>query len=206
MKFQSSDKRKKSIIQYAVFGVIVLVLYITGLHTEVIAFAQRGLLATGIMNPDVSQISNASANDENSLTSKLEKADLNFQIMDRNGKVFSMEELKGKVIFMNFWATWCPPCIAEMPGINKLYNEMGEEVVFIMLSLDQDFEVAKAFEQRKQYDFPIYSPVSNMPEMYNSRTIPTTYIIDAEGNLALTHKGMANYNASKFKKFLRSLK
>lgn len=82
---------------------------------------------------------------------------------------------------------------------------MGDEVVFVMLSLDDDFEKAKEFDTRKGYNFPIFSLASNMPAMYISSTIPTTYIIDAQGNLLLTHSGMADYNSAKFKKFLRSL-
>jgi thiol-disulfide isomerase/thioredoxin len=128
------------------------------------------------------------------------------KLIDREGNTKSLKELKGKVIFMNFWATWCPPCIAEMPSIDKLHEEMGDEVAFVMVSLDQNFEKAKAFDKRKGYDLPIYAPGSKLPSMYQSSAIPTTYVIDADGNLALTHKGMADYSDPEFKKFLNSLK
>lgn len=75
-----------------------------------------------------------------------------------------------------------------------------------MLSFDQDFETAKAYDKRKGYNLPIYAPASNMPAVYDSNALPTTYVIDAQGNLVLTHKGMADYSDSKFKEFLRSLK
>ena len=189
---------KKSLIQYGIFGAIALTLYLTGLHTEVLGFAQRGLLATGIMKPDLTE--NTLALNNNA------KADLNFQLLNSKGETINMQDLKGKVIFMNIWATWCPPCIAEMPSIDKLHKDMGDEVAFVMLSLDKDFELAKAFDKRKGYNMPIYAPASNLPPMYQSSAIPTTYVIDAKGNLALTHKGMADYNDEGFKKFLRSLK
>ena len=202
-----SSETRKSLIQYGVIAVIAITLYATGLHTEVISFVQRGLLSTGILNPNVEKITETRNQDmENGVLANGTKADLNFQLINKQGNVISLSELQGKVIFMNLWATWCAPCLAEMPSIKKLHKEMGDEVAFVMLSLDDDFEKAKAFDQQKGYNFPIYSLASGMPSMYDSSTIPTTYIIDAQGNLVLTHSGMADYNSDKFKKFLRSLK
>lgn len=202
-----SSETRKSLIQYGLIAVVAITLYATGLHTEVIGFVQRGLLSTGILNPNVEKITEARTREtESGVLSNFTKADLNFQIIDKDGNITSLEEMQGKVIFMNLWATWCAPCIAEMPSINKLHEEMGDEVAFVILSLDDDFEKAKAFDKRKGYNLPIFSLASNMPAMYDSSTIPTTYIIDAKGNLVLTHSGMADYNSDKFKKFLRSLK
>jgi thiol-disulfide isomerase/thioredoxin len=206
-KNKKNKDTKKTWIQYGVFAAVAVVLYATGLHTEVIGFAQRGLLATGLMNPDVKEITEVRHNESTSADLPAStKADFNLKLIDKDGNISSLEALKGKVIFMNFWATWCPPCIAEMPSIDKLHEEMGDEVAFVMLSLDQDFELAKAFDKRKGYNLPIYAPASNLPSMYQSSAIPTTYIIDADGNLALTHKGMADYSDEEFKKFLKSLK
>ena len=83
---------------------------------------------------------------------------------------------------------------------------MGDEVAFILLSFDDDFEKAKAFNKRKGYDLPIYAPASNLPAMFQSSALPTTYVIDADGNMALTHKGMADYSDPKFKDFILDLK
>ncbi len=198
------DNKKKSLIQYGVLAVVVITLYMTGLHTEVIGFIQRGLLATGIMNPKVEVVSPTEATQNQPMTN-IQAADFNLQLLDIDGKVVSLEDLKGKVIFLNFWATWCPPCIAEMPNIAQLHEEMGDEVAFVMLSLDDDFEKAKAFNKRKGFNLPIYALASPLPAMYESSAIPTTYVIDAAGNLALTHKGMADYDNKKFKAFLKSL-
>ena len=200
---------KKTLIQYGIFAIVAITLYATGRHTDVIGFAQRGILATGLMNPDVEELSQLRQNENNNETatvSDLAKADLSLKLMDMEGNTTSLAALKGKVIFLNFWATWCPPCVAEMPSIDKLHEEMGDEVAFVMLSLDEDFEKAKAFDKRKGYGLPIYAPASNLPAMYQSSAIPTTYVIDANGNLALTHKGMADYSDPEFKKFLKGLK
>lgn len=204
-----NKNKKKTWLQYGIFAVVAITLYATGMHTEVIGFAQRGLLATGLMNPDVeeiTQVRDSESKNEFTALADLTKADFNLKLLDADGNTKSLEELKGKVIFMNMWATWCPPCIAEMPSIDKLHEEMGDEVAFVMLSLDQDFEKAKAFDKRKGYDLPIYALASNLPAMYQSSSIPTTFIIDAKGSLVLTHKGMADYSDPKFKKFLNGLK
>lgn len=208
MKNDKTEKnKKKTWIQYGIFAIVAITLYATGLHTEVIGFAQRGILATGLMNPNVKEITEVREKDnETGALPEFEKADFSLKLMDRDGNITSLDALKGKVIFMNLWATWCPPCIAEMPSIDKLHKDMGDEVAFVMLSLDKDFELAKAFDKRKGYNMPIYASASNLPPMYQSSAIPTTYVIDAKGNLALTHKGMADYNDEGFKKFLRSLK
>jgi thiol-disulfide isomerase/thioredoxin len=161
------------------------------------------------MNPDVEEIAQVRNNENNgdmASMANLTKADLDLKLIDAEGKTRSLEEFKGKVIFLNFWATWCPPCIAEMPSIDKLHEEMGDEVAFVLLSFDDDFEKAKAFNKRKGYDLPIYAPASNLPSMFQSSSLPTTYIIDANGNLALTHKGMADYSDREFKEFLNTLK
>lgn len=200
----------KSWMQYGLLAAVALTLYATGLHAEVIGFAQRGLLVTGLMNPDVTELAQLQEDEvnenQNIDLNSVPKADFNLQLMDANGKVRSLEEFKGKVIFLNLWATWCPPCIAEMPSIDKLHEQMGDEVAFVMLSMDKDFEKAKEFDKRKGYDLPIFTLASNLPAMYQSQSIPTTYVIDPEGNLALTHKGMADYSNKQFVDFLNSIK
>jgi thiol-disulfide isomerase/thioredoxin len=193
-------KVKKNLIEYGVIGVVVLTLFLTGLHTEVFGIIQRGLLETGLMNPDVEEKAapvNTSANP---------KADFSMNLINSKGEEVCMEQFRGKVIFINLWATWCPPCIAEMPGINSLYQEVKDEgVVFLMLSVDNNFEKAKRFKEKKGFDFEIYQADGGIPQMYYSQSIPTTFIINAKGELALTHAGMADYNTAEFIEFLRGL-
>lgn len=201
-------KNKKQWLQYIVAGSIVLILYATGLLTDIIGFAQQGILKTGVMNPDTTELAvNQREDSEKNNQTEIDtiKADLGFSLYDVDGKIISLEDLRGKPIFLNFWATWCPPCIAEMPGINKLHNELKEDVNFVMISLDQNFEKAIQFNKKKKFDLPIYQLAGGVPEMFQSSSIPTTYIIDAKGNLALTHHGMADYDNHEFKEFLKML-
>lgn len=205
MSKKKKKSKKRTLIEFIIIAVIAITLYATGLHTEVIGFMQRGLLATGLLTPKIEAVHQD--NNENDIKSSTAStpASFNLTLMDEAGNTLSLEYFKGKAIFMNMWATWCPPCIAEMPNINKLHKQMGNEVEFVMVSLDDDFETAKAFNTRKGFDLPIYTLQSRRPVMYQSTTVPTTYVISADGELVLTHKGMANYNTSKFRKFLKSI-
>ena len=202
-KNKKKKSTKRTLLEYGIIAIVALTLYATGLHTEVIGFMQRGLLATGLITP---KIENKHQNETENVTTPATPADFNLMLMDEDGNTLSLADFKGKAIFMNMWATWCPPCIAEMPNINKLYKEMGHDVAFVMISLDEDFETAKSFNNRKGFDLPIYTLQSRRPAMYQSTTVPTTYVISADGNLMLTHKGMANYNTSKFRSFLEGIK
>lgn len=192
-----NKKTKKSLIEYGIIVAIFAGLYITGLHTEVLGFLQRGILATGLMDP---KIEKDPALVENK---KLTVADLSMSLINSKGESLEMEDLKGKVIFLNIWATWCPPCVAEMPGINKLYNDIDKDkVAFVLLSVDQDFQKAVDYNNKKGYDFEVYDTTTGIPDMFLSQSIPTTYVINSRGELVLTHMGMGDYDTDDFRQFL----
>ena len=197
-----NKKFKKGLIEYGIFAAILAGIYLADLHTEAIGFVQRGLLATGAMNPDIEQVDN----NVDSLEESKTKADFGLTLVDSKGKKVSMEEYRGKVIFINFWATWCPPCIAEMPSINAMYNDIDKsKIEVLMVSFDRNFEKAIDFKNNKNFDFEVYAPAGPIPHMYESNSIPTTFIIDSKGNLVFTHKGMADYNRKDFKDFMKGL-
>tara|TARA_R110000868_G_scaffold306734_4_gene568176 strand:- start:47691 stop:48290 length:600 start_codon:yes stop_codon:yes gene_type:complete len=190
------NQLKKAVIEWGVILGVFGILYFTGLHTEVIGGLQRVLLSTGILRPNT-EID----------ASNFKKANYNMPIISLDGERTSLEDFEGKTIFLNFWATWCPPCIAEMPNIQALYEDISNEesVVFVMLSLDEDPEVARAFLERKEFTLPVYFLAGRQPGVYNSTVVPTTYVISPEGNIVLEKRGMAKYNTSGFKEFLLSL-
>ncbi|WP_229712525.1 TlpA family protein disulfide reductase [Marivirga lumbricoides] len=191
---------KKSIIEYGVILSVFGILYLTGLHTEVLGFVQRGVLVTGLLNPDVTEQEKPSDNFSNP------KADFSMQLINSKGEKLDMKSLKGKVIFLNIWASWCPPCLAEMPGINKLYQSVDKnKVAFIMLSVDDDFSKAIKLHRKKEFDFEIFQAPGGIPRLYHTQSIPTTYIIDAKGDLVLTHSGMGDFNTEEFRSYLKSL-
>jgi thiol-disulfide isomerase/thioredoxin len=182
---------KKQLKEWGILVGILGFLYFTGLHVEVAGFVQRIVLTTGIMQPDIID------------TQKQAVADYNFQLEDQEGNSISFDQFKGKTIFLNFWATWCPPCVAEMPDIHGLYEKMlAHNVAFVMISLDDDFSKAKRFVARKEYEFPIYQMVSRRPDVFASRSIPTTFVISPEGKIIAQQTGMAKYDTEGFRNLL----
>src|SRR5688572_1961183 len=184
-------------------------LYLTGLHTEAIGQVQRILLATGIMKPELSEIPQANSEGNNSIEPVSEITLTNdFLLQDLNSKTMKFSSLKNKVIFLNIWATWCPPCIAEMPGIQRLYDKVkgNRNIAFVMLSVDQEgMAKVKKFVEKKNYTFPVYLPASNIPAAFQTQSIPTTFIIGKNGKIATQHNGMANYDTGEVKEYLESL-
>jgi thiol-disulfide isomerase/thioredoxin len=183
---------KRELIEWTILVVVGLTLYLTGWHTEVIGQLQRVVLATGVMKPDTEE--NPDKN-----------ASYDFRLVNMGGRMVEFSEFQGQTVFLNFWATWCPPCIAEMPDIQDLYEKKGNDVAFVMISLDEDPDKARRFIERKGFDFPVYFPSSRLPSVYPHRTIPTTYVISPEGKIALSQSGMAKYDTEGFRKFLDGL-
>lgn len=185
---------------------IFAVLYATGLHTEVIGGVQRIMLASGLKNADVPAVAEPVTPTTLASTSA-PMAGAGFQMTDLEGKVVAFESLKGKVIFLNIWATWCPPCIAEMPNIQSLYEKVGsDKIAFVMLSVDQNgMKKVKKFISKKGFTFPVYLPASQLPQEFSSPSIPTTYIISPEGNIVAQQEGMAEYDTPEVIAFLQKL-
>lgn len=130
------------------------------------------------------------------------------KLEDQQGARVNLKDYKGKVVFINFWATWCPPCLIEMPGINELYNQYKEDnhVVFLMISLDRNFDTAKTFLSEKGFDFDIYRAEGSIPQDFQTPGIPATFVLDKEGEIAKKIIGASSYNTIEFKDFLNSLK
>jgi thiol-disulfide isomerase/thioredoxin len=199
----------KNIPGWAVMLGIFGILYLTGLHTEAIGQVQRILLATGIKNADVPAIDEVATASETAsyTTAGAPMAGAGFKMVGLDGKTVPFESLKGKVIFLNIWATWCPPCIAEMPNIQKLYDKVGsDKIAFVMLSVDEGgMAKVKKFIDKKGYTFPVYMPASQFPQEFYSTAIPTTFIISPEGKIVAKQEGMAEYDTKEVREFLQGM-
>jgi|TARA_R100000963_G_C4643085_1_gene106836 thiol-disulfide isomerase/thioredoxin len=194
-KDKSTSKKtstfKKELLQWGLIFLVGAILYGTGYHTEVIGKLQSVILYTGLFQPDV---------EESIQHGNL--ADYDMPLLTINGERTSLSEFEGKTIFLNFWATWCPPCIAEMPNIQALYDGIDDDdIVFVMASLDRDPQKAWDFTKRKEFTFPVYS-VIRKPRIYDTSMVPTTYVISPDGTIVMMHAGMAKYNTDDFRAFL----
>ncbi len=187
---------KKIIKELKSWGVVLaifLTLYFTGLHTDVAAFAQRMILYTGLLSPNTEL--------EEPFD---ERVNYNFNLKDLQGNVVSFSEFKDKVVFVNLWASWCPPCIAEMPSIQSLYDKVDQnDVVFVMISLDKDPERAKKFIEKRDFSFPVYTATGALPRAFRPGSIPTTLVLSKDGKIVSKKVGMANYDKKSFLKFLQ---
>lgn len=124
-----------------------------------------------------------------------------WKLVDKNGKTVSLEEFKGKIIFINFWATWCPPCIAEMPSMQRLYDDYQDKIVFLFVTTDS-FERANSFLAKENLNLPVFQSVSNPPLEMESSTIPATYLVDQKTNVVVAKIGSADWNSDSFREKL----
>lgn len=159
----------------------------------------RGLMEIGLFRPDMVQ-----PETENKAINNLPE----IKFKDATGKVVDLGSLKGKVVFLNFWATWCPPCLAEIPSVNKLYTQFKDdkEVVFILVDADSDFIKAQQYMDRKGYQLPVYNAASSIPDVIFKGSLPTTVVFDKKGRISYQEAGAANYASSKFMAFIKKLK
>ncbi|MGV3508550.1 MAG: TlpA family protein disulfide reductase, partial [Sphingobacteriaceae bacterium] len=158
----------------------------------------QGLVKTGLYKPDIDSADTKSA---------MGKPAPSVLFQSSSGEKINISEPGDKVIFLNLWATWCPPCIAEMPSIQALKNKVinKDGVVFLMADVDSDLKKSVAFMQKKKYTFDVYAPASTIPETLFSGTIPTTVIINKEGKIVFQHEGMADYDSEEMVKFINDL-
>lgn len=121
--------------------------------------------------------------------------DLKFK--DENGTSISLKSLKGKVVFINLWATWCPPCIHEMPSINELRKTFKDnnDLVFLMVDVDGNIEKSTKWMKSKKFDLPVHVPDSEIPRELFAGSIPTTIIVDKQNNIVGRHVGAADYSS-----------
>lgn len=117
-----------------------------------------------------------------------------WRLQELNGQEINFQSLKGEVTLVNFWATWCPPCIAEMPSIQELYDDYKDKINIVLVS-NEDSGVIEKFMINRGYDFEVYRPLEAYPSFFDVRSIPRTYIISKSGQIIMDKKGSANWNS-----------
>lgn len=116
-----------------------------------------------------------------------------FELESVDGSVLKLSDLKGKVVLLDFWATWCPPCRAAVPDLVELQAEYGENLVVVGISLDGDQtkKDVKPFMEQYEINYPVVWGTMNTAKDYgNIRAIPTSFIVDQEGNIVGKWVGM----------------
>ena len=119
-----------------------------------------------------------------------------WQLQDMTGERIKFGRYKDKVVFINLWATWCPPCIAELPDLQKLYDDYGDRVEFLFIS-NESQSVINTFLEEKQFTLPAYIPLTDYPIDFTTNSIPTSYLINKKGEIVIAKKGVAQWNSKR---------
>ncbi len=135
---------------------------------------------------------------------KLNREDYEWVLADMDGNPVPFRSFKGKAVFLSIWATWCPPCRAEMPNIQRLYQAYGDRLEMVLAS-QEDPGTIRDFMERYGYDVPVYRLVQNPPEKLSASSIPTTFLITEEGRIAVRKEGSAKWDGRYFRSFLDSI-
>lgn len=124
--------------------------------------------------------------------------------VDLDGNKFLFETLKGKPTLVSFWATWCPPCVAEMPSIQALYNDYKDQVNFVLISEEEPQKVRK-FSDKNDYNLPMFLYGRGLDKQFQTRSIPATFLIDKDGNIHIKRIGFADWNSPEVRQLLNNL-
>lgn len=171
-------------------------LYFTGLMTPIVGAVQSLVLSTGLIKPKVL------------LEDKTREAfDFTGQFLDTEGDRVGLSQYRGKTLFINLWATWCPPCRAEMPHISDLYDKVKDDdaIAFLMIALDEDFEKSIRYVKDKNFSFPIVHAAYGLNPSLRSQAIPTTLVVSPEGDIVFYQEGMSNFDNQEFQDFIEGL-
>lgn len=113
-----------------------------------------------------------------------ERNAVNFTLTDLNGKSWTLQDLKGKVVLLNFWATWCPPCRKEMPDLESIYKQFEAQGLVILGVSDDDADKVREFIQKQGTSYPILlDPGSKVNHLLHIEGIPKTFVYDREGRI-----------------------
>lgn len=191
--FSNYFKKKKplSIFFDAVFIVLLLLILIPATRKETMAFFIR-----------MTSFSASTLDTDEQY--KVNSETYYWKLYDLEGNEYSYGELSDKPMFVNIWATWCPPCIAELPSIQELNNQYGNDVSFVLVS-SEDPQIVKKFAEKHGYNkLPFYFS-RYVPKDFETNSIPTTFIINKEGYVLVDKKGAARWNSEKTQTLLEQL-
>jgi len=140
---------------------------------------------------------------ENEAPKEITSSD-NFHFITYAGEDLQLQEYIGKPILINFWATWCPPCRAEMPSLDKLYADYGDKIHFLVVS-NESFDKIAPYIQENGYAFPVYKMTQPPSGVLAYNVLPTTFILDKTGRVISREEGAANWNSKKVRELLDDL-
>ena len=134
----------------------------------------------------------------------LEGNSWDWQLFDEDGNSIALSEFRGKPVMLNFWATWCPPCVAELPAIQKSWEKNGEEVAYLLVTSQKPGEV-QTFMDKHGYSVPVHFARTAGPPELEHHALPTTFVISPEGRIVIRKKGALNWNSRSMDRIFRDM-
>ncbi|MEO0076763.1 MAG: TlpA disulfide reductase family protein [candidate division WOR-3 bacterium] len=129
-----------------------------------------------------------------------------FTLEEINGSKIKLSELKGKVVLVDFWATWCPPCRTAIPHLERIYTDYKTQGLIVLgISLDQDKEQIKTFLKNNPISYSILFGDKQIANNYQVEAIPTLILFDKKGNMALREVGFSEENISNLEQKIKEL-
>jgi thiol-disulfide isomerase/thioredoxin len=132
-------------------------------------------------------------------------ADRGWTFHTLDGAPATLADFKGRVVVLNFWATWCGPCVAEMPSLDRLRKALAGDAVSFVLISDEDAATIRAFLAKKTFSLTSYRSEASPPGLFATDSIPTTFIVAPDGRVIIRHVGMARWDDPTTVTFIRSL-
>ncbi len=167
-------------------------------------FTPPGMPLRALLIKGVSYVTSRVENLEIKESDQLQIKDFNWTLMNGSGTQVNLSDYKAKVLVINEWATWCPPCVAELPSLASLYKNYDKSVVFLFITRDTPEKVAN-FLQKNKMDIPVYFVFGTPPVLLQSSTIPTTFIIGKDGKIVVKKTGAADWNSGQVHEILDKL-
>lgn len=115
-----------------------------------------------------------------------------FTLRNVDGSTFDSSQLRGKIVLLEFWATWCPPCKMAIPEIQKLEERIkGRNIVIVTVAIDESYDTVKSFVKENSIAYTVLYDDADVNKKYNIRSVPTSVILDRQGNVVNTHMGFS---------------
>ncbi len=130
-----------------------------------------------------------------------------YRLPDMDGESHKLDELKGKVVIVNFWATWCPPCRRELPSMNRAWKKVkGEGIVIVGVNVGEDEDTVFAFNGEYPIDFPVLlDQEGEVIARWPVKGLPTTFVVDPEGRIVYRAIGGRDWDDDKLLDIVRRL-
>ena len=126
-----------------------------------------------------------------------------FSFEDLEGNKIDLSDTKGKLVFINFWATWCKPCVKEMPSISEAYIQLKDQNVVFLIASDEEVEKIKKFESKHHYSFKLIHSSASVFEL-DVKALPTTIILNENGDIVFNEIGARDWSSDKNIKLILS--